>query len=46
MSDASIRAGLEKTQLPGRSQFLTQDEASALGLDGASTILIDGGFAG
>ncbi|XBI78047.1 hypothetical protein VPH35_087807 [Triticum aestivum] len=45
VSDASIRAGLEKTQLPGRSQFLTQDEASVLGLDGASAILIDGGFA-
>ncbi|XP_044386580.1 dihydrofolate synthetase [Triticum aestivum] len=42
VSDASIRAGLEKTQLPGRSQFLTQDEASVLGLDGASAILIDG----
>uniref|UniRef100_A0ACD5X2A2 Uncharacterized protein n=1 Tax=Avena sativa TaxID=4498 RepID=A0ACD5X2A2_AVESA len=42
LSDASIRAGLEKTQLPGRSQFLTQDEASVLGLDGASSILIDG----
>ncbi|XP_044947029.1 dihydrofolate synthetase isoform X2 [Hordeum vulgare subsp. vulgare] len=41
VSDASIRAGLEKTQLPGRSQFLTQDEASVLGLDGAA-ILIDG----
>ncbi|KAL6847171.1 hypothetical protein ACP4OV_023024 [Aristida adscensionis] len=42
ISDASIQAGLEETQLPGRSQFLTQDEASVLGLDGASTILIDG----
>lgn len=42
ISDASIQSGLEKTQLPGRSQFLTQEEASVLGLDGAFTILIDG----
>ncbi|CAM0948711.1 unnamed protein product [Alopecurus aequalis] len=42
VSDASIRAGLEKTQLPGRSQFLTQGEALALGLDEAATILVDG----
>lgn len=42
ISDASIRAGLEKTQLLGRSQFLTHDEASVLGLDRSSTILIDG----
>ncbi|PWZ44403.1 hypothetical protein Zm00014a_018362 [Zea mays] len=42
ISDASIQAGLEETQLPGRSQFLTAEEASALGFDGASTVLIDG----
>ncbi|TVU26982.1 hypothetical protein EJB05_29560 [Eragrostis curvula] len=42
ISEASIQAGLEKTQLPGRSQFLTQEEASVLGLDGLSTVLIDG----
>ncbi|XP_066356760.1 dihydrofolate synthetase-like isoform X1 [Miscanthus floridulus] len=42
ISDASIQAGLEETQLPGRSQFLTAEEASVLGLDGASTVLIDG----
>ncbi|CAL5083954.1 unnamed protein product [Urochloa decumbens] len=42
ISDASIQAGLEETQLPGRSQFLTQEEALVLGLDGASTVLIDG----
>ncbi|XP_073110632.1 dihydrofolate synthetase isoform X2 [Elaeis guineensis] len=41
ISDESIRAGLERTQLLGRSQFLTQDEASAIGLSGTS-ILIDG----
>lgn len=42
ISDASIQAGLEETQLPGRSQFLTAEEASALGFDSASTVLIDG----
>ncbi|OEL32221.1 Dihydrofolate synthetase [Dichanthelium oligosanthes] len=42
ISEASIQAGLEETQLPGRSQFLTQEEALVLGLDGASTVLIDG----
>ncbi|WVZ72851.1 hypothetical protein U9M48_021247 [Paspalum notatum var. saurae] len=42
ISEASIQAGLEETQLPGRSQFLMQEEASALGVDGTSTILIDG----
>ncbi|ONM33397.1 dihydrofolate synthetase isoform X1 [Zea mays] len=42
ISDASIQAGLRETQLPGRSQFLTAEEASVLGLDGASTVLIDG----
>ncbi|KAG1335164.1 dihydrofolate synthetase [Cocos nucifera] len=41
ISDESIRAGLERTKLLGRSQFLTQDEASAIGLSGTS-ILIDG----
>ncbi|KAG8053274.1 hypothetical protein GUJ93_ZPchr0001g33073 [Zizania palustris] len=42
ISDSSIQAGLEKTQLPGRSQFLTREETSVLGLDGASSILVDG----
>ncbi|XP_006664219.3 dihydrofolate synthetase [Oryza brachyantha] len=42
ISDSSIRAGLEKTQLPGRSQFLTEEETSVLGLDGASSVLVDG----
>ncbi|RCV13886.1 hypothetical protein SETIT_2G382200v2 [Setaria italica] len=42
ISDASIQSGLEETQLPGRSQFLTREEALVLGLDGPSTILIDG----
>ncbi|KAL6643728.1 hypothetical protein ACP70R_018494 [Stipagrostis hirtigluma subsp. patula] len=42
ISEASIQAGLEETQLPGRSQFLTEEEASVLGLEGTSTILIDG----
>lgn len=41
ISDRSIRAGLECTYLPGRSQFLTYKEAEALGLPGA-TILLDG----
>ncbi|XP_073002705.1 dihydrofolate synthetase isoform X1 [Typha latifolia] len=41
ISDASIRAGLEQTQLLGRSQFLTQKEASGLGLYGVS-LLVDG----
>jgi len=41
ISDASIQAGLEETQLPGRSQILTQEEALLLGLHGA-TVLIDG----
>ena len=43
ISDASIQAGLEETQLPGRSQILTQEEALLLGLHGA-TVLIDGGL--
>lgn len=43
ISDRSIRAGLECTYLPGRSQFLTYKEAEALGLPGA-TILLDGGL--
>ncbi|TVU02679.1 hypothetical protein EJB05_51817, partial [Eragrostis curvula] len=42
ISEPSIQAGLEETQLPGRSQFLTQEEASVLGLNGSSTVLIDG----
>ncbi|XP_030536061.1 dihydrofolate synthetase isoform X2 [Rhodamnia argentea] len=41
VSDQSIRAGLEHTQLLGRSQFLTFSEAEALGLPGAA-ILLDG----
>jgi len=44
ISDASIQAGLEETQLPGRSQILTREEALLLGLDGATTVLIDGGL--
>jgi len=42
ISEASIQAGLEGTQLPGRSQILTREEALLLGLDGATTVLIDG----
>ncbi|KAE9604888.1 putative dihydrofolate synthase [Lupinus albus] len=41
VSDESIRSGLEQTYLLGRSQFLTPEEANALGLTGA-TILLDG----
>ncbi|CAL9120943.1 unnamed protein product [Musa acuminata var. zebrina] len=41
ISEKSIRAGLEKTRLLGRSQFLTQMEVSSIGLSG-TTILIDG----
>ncbi|RYR54899.1 hypothetical protein Ahy_A06g030160 isoform B [Arachis hypogaea] len=41
ISDESIRLGLESTYLLGRSQFLTSQEAEALGLTGA-TILLDG----
>lgn len=41
VSDGSIRFGLEHTCLLGRSQFLTSEEAEALGLHGA-TILLDG----
>nr|XP_043631509.1 dihydrofolate synthetase-like [Erigeron canadensis]XP_043631510.1 dihydrofolate synthetase-like [Erigeron canadensis] len=41
ISDGSIRTGLERTQLMGRSQFLTSLESEALGLPGA-TILLDG----
>ncbi|KAL6616760.1 hypothetical protein ACP70R_039030 [Stipagrostis hirtigluma subsp. patula] len=40
--EASIQAGLVETQLPGRSHFLTEEEASVLGLAVASTILVDG----
>uniref|UniRef100_A0A0D3HWX9 Uncharacterized protein n=1 Tax=Oryza barthii TaxID=65489 RepID=A0A0D3HWX9_9ORYZ len=42
ISNTSIQAGLEKTQLPGRSQFLTKEETSVLGLDGTSSVLVDG----
>ncbi|XP_045789160.1 dihydrofolate synthetase [Trifolium pratense] len=41
ISDDSIRRGLERTYLLGRSQLLTSDEAKVLGLTGA-TILLDG----
>ncbi|XP_030467103.1 dihydrofolate synthetase isoform X1 [Syzygium oleosum] len=41
ISDQSIRAGLERTHLLGRSQFLTFTEAKALGLPGAA-VLLDG----
>ncbi|XP_020097100.1 dihydrofolate synthetase [Ananas comosus] len=41
ISDASIRAGLERTKLHGRNQFLTQKEASAFGLQEVS-LLVDG----
>ncbi|KAH7682361.1 Dihydrofolate synthase protein [Dioscorea alata] len=39
--DLAVRAGLESTQLPGRSQFLTTKEAEALQLSKTS-VLIDG----
>ncbi|XP_058100229.1 dihydrofolate synthetase isoform X2 [Magnolia sinica] len=41
VSEKSIRAGLEHTYLPGRSQFLTRKEAETVGLSGVS-VLIDG----
>ncbi|KAJ0989314.1 hypothetical protein J5N97_007670 [Dioscorea zingiberensis] len=41
ISDLAVRAGLECTQLPGRSQFLTSKEAKALQLSKTS-VLIDG----
>ncbi|KAK8939276.1 Folylpolyglutamate synthase [Platanthera zijinensis] len=41
ISDKSIQAGLEKTCLPGRGQFLTRREVETLGLSGVS-ILVDG----
>ncbi|KAF6172997.1 hypothetical protein GIB67_006373 [Kingdonia uniflora] len=41
VSDKSIRAGLERTNLYGRSQFLTSEEAGVIGLAG-TTILVDG----
>ncbi|XP_039062907.1 LOW QUALITY PROTEIN: dihydrofolate synthetase-like [Hibiscus syriacus] len=41
ISDGSIRAGLENTFVPGRSQFLASKEAEKLGLSG-STVLLDG----
>ncbi|KEH40416.1 putative dihydrofolate synthase [Medicago truncatula] len=41
ISDESIRCGLERTYLLGRSQLLKSEEAKALGLSGA-TILLDG----
>lgn len=41
ISDKSIQAGLEKTRLPGRGQFLTKREIQTLGLSGVS-ILVDG----
>ena len=42
ISEGSIRAGLETTRLLGRSQFLTSEEAEALGLSNAM-IMLDGG---
>ncbi|KAJ4950826.1 hypothetical protein NE237_027658 [Protea cynaroides] len=41
LSDESIRAGLERTYLLGRSQFLTSEELEAVGLPGL-TVLLDG----
>ncbi|KAL0925195.1 hypothetical protein M5K25_003510 [Dendrobium thyrsiflorum] len=41
ISDVSIQAGLEKTFLPGRGQYLTKKEAETLGLSGVS-IVVDG----
>ncbi|XP_042379239.1 dihydrofolate synthetase-like [Zingiber officinale] len=41
ISDKSIRVGLEKTRLNGRSQFLTQREILRIGLSDVN-ILIDG----
>ncbi|PIN08773.1 Dihydrofolate synthase [Handroanthus impetiginosus] len=41
LSETSIRAGLERAYLLGRSQFLTSKQAETLGLPGA-TILLDG----
>ncbi|GJZ15670.1 dihydrofolate synthetase [Tanacetum coccineum] len=41
ISDASVRTGLEQTQLLGRSQLLTSVEVEALEVPGA-TILLDG----
>ncbi|KAG8390375.1 hypothetical protein BUALT_Bualt01G0076900 [Buddleja alternifolia] len=41
LSDTSVRSGLERAFLLGRSQFLTSNEAEMLGLPGA-TILLDG----
>ncbi|XP_043696929.1 dihydrofolate synthetase isoform X3 [Telopea speciosissima] len=41
LSDESIHAGLERTYLLGRSQFLTSEESEAVGLPGL-TILLDG----
>ncbi|KAI0524213.1 hypothetical protein KFK09_003577 [Dendrobium nobile] len=41
ISDVSIQAGLEKTFLPGRGQYLTKKEAETLGLPGVS-IVVDG----
>ncbi|XP_068665205.1 dihydrofolate synthetase [Aristolochia californica] len=42
VSDESIHAGLQKTYLPGRSQFLTGNEAGVLGLPEGLSVLIDG----
>ncbi|KAL4593917.1 hypothetical protein ACB092_M007000 [Castanea dentata] len=41
ISDGSIRAGLERTFLLGRSQILTSKETESLGLHG-TTVLLDG----
>ncbi|KAK9145596.1 hypothetical protein Sjap_005499 [Stephania japonica] len=45
VSDESIRTGLENTTLLGRSQFLSLEEAKAVGLAGA-TVLVDGAHTG
>ncbi|KAF9614944.1 hypothetical protein IFM89_021374 [Coptis chinensis] len=41
VSDGSIRSGLERTYLLGRSQFLTSEEIQAIGLSGVQ-VLADG----
>ncbi|CAM8981684.1 unnamed protein product [Rhodiola kirilowii] len=41
VTNASVRAGLEQTYMPGRSQILTNKESVALDLAGC-TILLDG----
>lgn len=43
VSDQAIRSGLEETYFLGRSQFLRNEEAEAVGLSGVS-VLLDGGL--